>query len=115
VPSRTGHTFQAHQAHALAGRAAGQVALDHGGSGVAAGARSAGAAHLLDGPGQAGFDRAGGGVDVVAVQAQAGFQAQRVACAQAGRLDFGLGQQGFGQRHAHVRLGTEISKPSSPV
>ena len=46
----------------------------------------------------AGFDRRGGGVDVAAIQAQAGFQPQRVARAQADRLDLGLGQQQPRQR-----------------
>ncbi len=47
-------------------------------AGVVAGARAAGAAHLLDCP---------------AVQAQARFKAQRVARAEAGGLDLGLGEQ----------------------
>ena len=77
----------------------GQLAFDGGGAGVVAGALAAGAAHLLDGPAQAGLDRAGAGVDVVAVQAQPGLQAQRVARAQPGRLDLGQVDQRTRQRH----------------
>jgi hypothetical protein len=44
----------------------------------------------------------------VAIQAQAGFQAQRVARAQADRLYFRLGQQAAGQGFGSV-AGTEIS------
>ena len=40
---------------------------------------------LADRPGEPGLDRGGGGVDVVAVERQAGLQAQRVARTQAGR------------------------------
>ena len=47
-------------------------------------------AALADGPGEAGFDRRGGFVDVVAVQAKPGFQPQRIAGAQAGGHDLGL-------------------------
>jgi hypothetical protein len=72
------------------------------GAGEAAGARAARAAHLLHRPVQGGLDRRGGGVDVVAVQAQAGFQAQRVARAQAHGLDLGLCQQGTRQRFGLV-------------
>ena len=39
---------------------------------------------------QAGLDRRGRGVDVVAVQAEAGFEAQRIARAQPDRLDLGF-------------------------
>ena len=64
---------------------------------VDAGACAAAAPHFLDGPVQAGLDGGGGRVDVVAIQAQAGLQPQRVARAQADGLDLGLGQQGAGQ------------------
>ena len=92
------HPLQADQADPLGGRAGGELAVDHRGAGVAAVARAAGAPHLLDRPGEAGFDRRGGRVDVVAVQAQAGLQAQRVARAQADRADLGLREQRARQR-----------------
>src|SRR6218665_1239542 len=58
------------------------------------GARAPAAAHLLYRPVQRCFGRGGAAVDVVAVQAQAGFQPQRVARAQAYGPDLGLRQQG---------------------
>ena len=47
----------------------------------------------LDDPAQVGFERRNGGVDFVAVERHLGFQAQRVARAQAAGLDaeFGAG------------------------
>jgi hypothetical protein len=65
-------------------------------------------AHLLNRPGQRGLDRGGGGVDVMAVEAQAGFQAEGVAGAQAGGLHFGLGQQGTGQGHGLVLVDRDL-------
>ena len=56
------------------------------------------AAALADHPGEAGFDRRGQFVDVVAVQAKPGLQPQRIARAQAGGRHFRLRQQRVGQR-----------------
>ena len=50
-----------------------------------AGAGAAGAAALLDRPVQRGFDRRRGGVDVMAVEAEPGFQPQAVARAEPDR------------------------------
>src|SRR3546814_582217 len=50
-----------------------------------------------DAPGQDRLDRRGRGVDVVAVQAETGLQPQRVAGAEADRLDVGMGQQPLGE------------------
>ena len=58
APSRTGTRSSPTRPTRLR-RAVGQLAVDHRGAGVAAGARATGAAHLLDRPGQAGFDRRG--------------------------------------------------------
>src|SRR4249920_2878498 len=67
----------------LARRAVGDLLLDD------RGAREAAllAAFLADAPQQAGLDRRGRGVDVVAVETEAGFEAQRIAGAQTDRLD----------------------------
>ncbi|MDT4843046.1 hypothetical protein FQZ97_769640 [compost metagenome] len=77
-------------------------------AGEAAGPCAIGAAGLGDGPGQAGLDRRGGRAHVMAVEAQAGFQAQRVAGAEADGPDLRLGQQrtgqGFGLGHRHGDL-----------
>src|SRR5215207_7833481 len=48
------------------------------------------AAPGLDAPGQAGLDRGGAQVEVVAVEAQPGLQAQRVTRRQAGQGHLGL-------------------------
>jgi len=58
--------------------------------------------YFLNRPGQTGFDRRRRLVDVVAIQAQAGFQTQGVACAQTGGLDFGLRQQLLGELDGRV-------------
>ena len=55
------------------------------------------AAALPDGPGEPGGDRGGRRVDVVAVKAEPGFEAQRVARAEADGDDFGVGDQLVGQ------------------
>ena len=60
----------------------GELVLDALGAGEAA----LDAAPLLDRPGEAGLDRARGLVDVVAVEAEAGLEPQRVARAEADRL-----------------------------
>ncbi len=95
-----GHALARHQAHAAAGQQRGVVDLRQhlAGAGEAACPRAAGAPHLLDGPVQRGLGGRGGGVDVVAVEAQAGFQPQRIACAEADGLHLGLGQQRARQR-----------------
>lgn len=79
------YTFTAH-----AGLLLGE---DGVGTGKATGTRTVGTPGLRDSPQQAGLDRGGVGVHVVAVEAQAGFQAQRIAGTQADGLYFGLGQQ----------------------
>src|SRR5690606_8068591 len=85
------------QADALA-RYALLLLLEHAlGAREVAGTLAIGAAHLGDGPQQAGFDRRCGAAHVVAVQAQAGFQAQRVTRTQADGLDFRFGQQAASQ------------------
>ena len=55
---------------------------------VGAGKIAGFAAALLDGPGQIGFDRRGGRIEIVAVEAKARFEAQRIARAEADGLDF---------------------------
>ena len=77
-------------ADAHAGGAVRDLALD------AVGARKAAflAAALLDRPDQAGLDGRGRGVDVVAVEAEARLEAQRIAGAEADGLHFGIGEQG---------------------
>src|SRR3569623_2309759 len=64
----------------------------------AAGTRATGAPHLLDRPRQRCFDRRGGRIDVVAVQAKAGFQPQRIARPQARGLHFVAREQGARHR-----------------
>ena len=86
----------------------GELALDRRRARVAAGTRAARPANLLDRPGQAGLDRRRRRVDVVAVEAQAGLEAQRVARAEAGGLDLGLGEQG-----ARQRFGVAARRPRS--
>ena len=54
-------------------------------------------------------------VDVVAVEAEPGFEAQRIARAEPDRLDLRLGAAGLRRCAAASSAGTEISKPSSPV
>jgi len=51
------------------------------------------AALLADAPQQDGLDGRGRGVDIVAIEAETGFEAQRIAGAQADRLDLRLGQK----------------------
>ena len=75
------------------------------------------AALLADAPQQARLDRRGRGVDVVAVEAEAGFEAQRIAGAQADRLDLGLGQQlagdglgGVGRRRDLVAVAAGVAR-----
>ena len=72
-------------------------------------------AALADDPGQAGLDRAGEFVEVVAVEAEPGFQPQRIAGAKADGDDLGLGDQRVRQGFGLCRPAREISKPSSPV
>ena len=74
---------------ALARRALGDLLLDDRGAGEAA----LHATFLADAPQENRLDGRGGGVDVVAVEAEAGFEAQRIARAQADRLDLRLGQK----------------------
>ena len=102
------HALQRDQADALDADAAGQLPADGVGAGIAAFACTAGPPHLLDGPVQPCFDRAGAGVDVMTVQAQPGLQAQRVARAEAGRPHLALRQQGKGLNGGHS--GVEIHK-----
>src|SRR6202011_5812546 len=53
---------------------------------------------LLDRPGEAGFDRRGAGVDVVAVEAQPRFEPQRVARTEADRLHLAVAGQALRDR-----------------
>jgi hypothetical protein len=92
------HALEADEADPLDRRAVGELPAIALGAGIAAGALAAGPAHLLDRPGEAGLDRRGGGVDVVAVEAQARLEPQRVARAEAGGRDLGLGEQGARER-----------------
>ena len=55
-------------------------------------------AALADRPGQAGLDRAGQFVEVVAIEAQPGLQPQRVARAEAGGDDLGLARAAVSAR-----------------
>ena len=64
------------QTHPLACHPRLLLGKHHRGTGEAACTGTIGAAHLRDGPEQAGFDRCGGGIHIVAIQAQARFQAQ---------------------------------------
>ena len=77
------------EADPFARRALGNLLLDDGSAGEAA----LRAAVLADAPQQARFDRRRGGVDVVAVEAKARLEAQRVARAQANRLDLRVGEK----------------------
>src|SRR5690606_26978197 len=61
------------------------------------------AAALLDCPSHIGLDRRGGLVEIVAVEAETGFQAQRIARAEAGRRHFRLRQQAARQRLGPAR------------
>src|SRR5262252_7976677 len=76
------------QPDALARRALCDLLLDDGRPGEAA----VGAALLADAPHQARFDRRGGGVNVVTVEAKSRFESQRIARAEADRLHLRLGQ-----------------------
>ncbi len=89
APSRAIALPFGQQADALARRALGDLLLDDGGAREA----SLRAALLADAPQQARFDRRRGGVDVVAVEAEASFEAQRIARAEPDRLDLRLGQK----------------------
>ena len=62
------------------------------------GARKAafGSAALADRPGETRLDRRRRRVDVVAVEAEPGFEPERIARAETDRLDFRLGEQGAG-------------------
>ena len=73
------------------------------------------AAALADGEIEAGLDRRDGVVEVVAIERQAGLEAQAVAGAQADRLDPSVGQKSVPQFERHGRREQRISKPSSPV
>src|SRR5919106_1985197 len=77
------------QTDTLARRTLGDLLLDDGGAGEAA----LQAAFLADAPQQARFDRRGRGVDVVAVEAETGLEAQRIARAEPDRLHLRLGQE----------------------
>src|SRR5262249_43937168 len=59
---------------------------------------------LLDRPGEPGFDRRGAGVDVMAVEAEPGFEAERVARAKPDRLHLAVAEQPLGDRAHTVRL-----------
>ena len=93
------HALEADEADALRWRrrrrAGGSIVAAPG---IAAGALAAGAAHLLDRPGQAGLDRRRRRVDVVAVEAQARLRGAACRARRGRRADLGLGEQGAGER-----------------
>ena len=91
-------------ADALPLGAIGQLVLNALGAGEAALA----APPLLDRPGEARLDGAGGLVDVVAVEAEARLQAQRVARAEADRLHAVLRQQQLRQRLRVLRRNRDL-------
>ena len=93
------HALQCHQADALAAADCRVVDCRQNlvGTGEAARAGATAAPDFLHGPQQIRFHRCGAGINVIAMQAQAGFQTQRVARTQTDRFDFGLCQQGAGQ------------------
>ena len=66
------------------------------------------AAALADRPGEAGLDRDGQLVDVVAVEAEPGLEPQRVARTEAGRDHLGEGEQAIGD-------GLRITTPDPPA
>ena len=82
-------------------------------AGKTAGAGAAGAAALLHRPFQRGLDRRGRGVDVVAVEAEPGFQPQAVAGAEADRHHVRVFQQRLGEalgiRSGHRNLKTVLA------
>ena len=90
-----GRAAQQPQAHALARRTVGERRQDARGSGKAA----LGAPALRDRPCEPRLDRIGRLVEFVAVEAEAGLQPQRVARAEADRLDLALRQQPARERH----------------
>ena len=69
-------------------RAVLQLVADGGGAGKV----PRGAAALADDPGEVGLHRRGQLIDVVAVQAEASLQPQRIARTEAGRGYFGFGR-----------------------
>ena len=69
---------------------------------------------LLDRPGEARLDRIDRLVEFVAVEAEARFEPQRIARAEADRLDFAFASRRRAKASASS-AGSEISKPSSPV
>ena len=52
---------------------------------------------LADGPGKAGFDRGRVGAEIVAVEAEPGFEPERIARPEPDRLDLGLGAEQVGE------------------
>ena len=67
------------------------------------------AAALLDRPVQAGLDGRRGGVDVMAIEAEPGFEAQRIARAEADRLDLRIGEKRAPELRGIASHGMEIS------
>jgi len=88
-----GHSFLARQPDEPPGRSFARLAQIDVGAGESALIRAARSARACDGPAEARFDHRAVGVHVLAVEVQAGLQAQRVACAQADRLDRGVREQ----------------------
>ena len=78
------------EANAFAWRACFDMAGNNVCPRITAGAFATGAAHFLDGPDERGFDGAGSGVNVIAVEAESRFEAQAVARAEADRFDAGI-------------------------
>ena len=73
------------------------------------------AAALADGEVEAGFDGRDGLVEVVAVERQAGFEAEGVAGAEADGLYAVVGERARPRGRRRGVGSTRISKPSSPV
>src|SRR6266404_3985373 len=82
------------QADALARRTRGDLLLDD----LCAGKAASDATLLADAPEQARLGGCRAGVDVVAIEAKAGLESQRIARAEADRLDLGRGQKLAGDR-----------------
>ena len=111
APSRTGWRPSTSKPTRFCGGAVLELGEDPHRAGEAA----FGAAALVDREGQAGHHRRRLAVEVVAVERQPGFEPQRIARAEADRLDQLVGDDRSRPAAAAAIAGTEISNPSSPV
>ena len=93
APSRTGARPSGRSPTRRRGAPLSNCARMTVGAGKAAGAGAAGAAALLHRPFQPALDRRRGGVDVVAVKAEAGLEPQAVARAEPDRQHIGIVEQ----------------------